>query len=303
MKLLLSSVATFAFAAFAVSGAVIAQDAAPAEAPAAASAAPGCAGNDKALGVGRTVQIDTTGGPGFGFEHYKVHDFLLDKEVVLTFDDGPQVRTTKAILDALDRHCTKATFFSIGKMAIGLPHLIREVAKRGHTVGTHTWSHANLRKKKKDAAVEEIEKGLSGVTRALGKPTASFFRFPFLGDSTETLEYLAERNLAVFSTDIDSRDYKRQSPKKLAQYIMGKLDDKGKGILLLHDIHKRTAQAVPILLDALQAGGYKVVHLTAATTAPTLAQYDKMIEKNVKGLPGAGNERPTSSVVKTVPSP
>lgn len=262
-----------------------------------------CAGNANALGVARTVQIDTTGGPGFGFEHYKVHDFLLDKEVVLTFDDGPQVKTTKAVLDALDEHCTKATFFSIGKMAVGLPHLIREVKKRGHTVGTHTWSHPSLRKKKKlEDAVTEIEKGLSGVSRALGAPTAAFFRFPFLADSPETLKHLADRNLAVFSTDIDSRDYRRQSPEKLVRYVMGRLNEKGKGIILLHDIQPRTAAAMPELLKALKAGGYKVVHMTAKDNAPTIAEYDDMIESSVKGLPGAGNKRPTSSVVKTVPS-
>lgn len=258
--------------------------------------------NPNALGISRTVQIDTTGGPGFGFEHYKVHDFLSDKEVVLTFDDGPQVNTTRAVLDALDAHCTKATFFSIGKMALGLPHLIREVAKRGHTVGTHTWSHQNLRKRKKgEAAVEEIEKGISGVSRALGKEPAAFFRFPFLQDSKETLKYLSKRNLGVFSTDIDSRDYMPQKPDRLVKYIMGKLEKQGKGILLMHDIKKITARAMPQLLDALKKNGYKIVHMTAAGSTKPIEKYSKMIEKHVRGLPTAGNARPTSSVVKTVP--
>lgn len=260
--------------------------------------------NPNALGVARTVQIDTTGGPGFGFEHYKVHDFLADKEVILTFDDGPQVRTTRAVLDALDAHCTKATFFSIGKMALGLPHIIRDVAQRGHTVGTHTWSHQDLRKRKKgEAAVAEIEKGISGVSRALGKPTAAFFRFPFLKDSKETLTYLSKRNLGVFSTDIDSRDYMPQRANRLVAYVMKKLEDKGKGIILMHDIKKVTAQAVPLLLDALKKGGYKVVHMTAAATAKPKEKYTKMIEKHVRGLPTAGNTKPTSSIVKTVPTP
>lgn len=260
--------------------------------------------NPKALGVSRTVQIDTTGGPGFGFEHYKVHDFLADKEVILTFDDGPQVHTTHAVLDALDAHCTKATFFSIGKMALGLPHILRDVAKRGHTIGTHTWSHQNLRKRKKgEAAVEEIEKGVAGVTRALGKPTAAFFRFPFLQDSKETLGYLAKRNLGVFSTDIDSRDYMPQKPDRLVTYIMNKLDKRGKGMVLMHDIKKVTAKALPKLLNALKAGGYKIVHMTAAGTTKPIEKYSKMIEKHVRGLPTAGNAKPTSSIVKTVPTP
>ena len=94
-----------------------------------ASAAPTRCPNENAIGVARTVEIDTTGGPGFGFEHYKAHDFLQQKEVVLTFDDGPQKFATEGVLAALAEHCTKATFFTIGKMALGYPEIIREVAK------------------------------------------------------------------------------------------------------------------------------------------------------------------------------
>jgi peptidoglycan/xylan/chitin deacetylase (PgdA/CDA1 family) len=137
--------------------------------PPAAAPAVSCA-NPNALGVARTVEIDTTGGPGFGFDHYKVHDFLEPKEIVLTFDDGPQEQggTTKAVLDALARHCTKATFFSIGYMALGMPQTIREVSKAGHSVGTHTWKHIDVRKFKTDKeAIEEIERGISAVRRAV----------------------------------------------------------------------------------------------------------------------------------------
>src|SRR5262249_51174697 len=77
--------------------------------------------NPNALGLARTVEIDTTGGPGFGFEQYKMHDFLLQKEVVLTFDDGPWPENTRAVLEALAQHCTKATFFPIGKHALWHP--------------------------------------------------------------------------------------------------------------------------------------------------------------------------------------
>ena len=261
-----------------------------------------CANAD-ALGVARTVEIDTTGGPGFGLDHYKAYDFLQEKEVVLTFDDGPQVNTTRAILDALDEQCTKAIFFSLGKMAIGLPEIIRDVAHRGHTVGTHTWSHADMRKKSDQDAKDEIEKGISGVRRAVGGPISPFFRFPYLRDSQATLAHLASRNIAVFSTDVDSFDFKRQTPEQLVQAIMKRLDKKGKGILLMHDIQPHTAKAMPSLLAALKAGGYKIVQMKAKDDLKTLAEYDAMIEKDVKGLPSAGSERPLSSVVRTVPSP
>ncbi len=259
--------------------------------------------NPNALGVSRTVEIDTTGGPGFGFEQYKAYDFLQDKEVVLTFDDGPQVGTTKAVLDALQTHCTKATFFSIGKMALGMPEILRDVIKRGHTVGSHTMTHANIRKmKSKEDAIEEIEKGLSAVKRAAGVPIAPFFRFPFLQDSKDALDHLASRNIAAFSMDVDSFDFKFRSAEQMVKDTMAKLDKKGKGILLMHDIQPVTAKAMPALLDALKAGGYKVVHVKPKAPAATLAEYDALIEKDVKGLPGAAADRPTSSIIKTVPN-
>ena len=260
----------------------------------------GCA-NPDALGVSRTVEIDTTGGPGFGMEHYKAYDFLQEKEVVITFDDGPQVKTTKAILDALDEQCTKAIFFSLGKMALGLPEIIRDVAHRGHTVGTHTWSHQDLRKKSDQEAKDEIEKGISGVRRAVGGPISPFFRYPYLRDSKATLAHLASRNIAMFSADLDSFDFKRQTAEKLVENIMKKLEKNGKGIILMHDIQPHTAKAMPALLAALKAGGYKVVQMKAKDDLKTLAEYDKMIEKDVKGLPAVGSERPMSSVVRTVP--
>ena len=257
--------------------------------------------NPDALGVSRTVEIDTTGGPGFGFEHYKAYDFLQDKEVVLTFDDGPQVRTTTAILDALDKECTKAVFFSLGRMAIGLPEILRDVARRGHTIGTHTWSHKDIRKVSDQEGKDEIEKGISAVVRAAGAPVAPFFRYPYLRDSEASMAHLAGRNIAVFSTDVDSFDFRRQTPDRLVKTTMDRLNKRGKGILLMHDIQPRTAEAMPALLKALKAGGYKIVHMTAKDNQKTLAEYDALIEKDVKGLPAVGAERPLSSVVRTVP--
>ena len=274
--------------------------AAPASA-APAAAAGGC-GSPGAIGVSRTVEIDTKGGPGFGFEHYKAYDFLQAKEVVLTFDDGPQKFSTEMVLQALAEHCTKAIFFSIGKMALGYPEIIREVAKAGHTIGTHTWSHQSARKLKTfEEAKDEIERGASGVKRALGGAgVAPFFRFPALEDTPETLKYLADRNIAIWSTDIDSFDFKPQLPEHLVKSVMAKLEKRGKGIILMHDIHKTTAKAVPLLLAELKANGYKIVHVKAKSELQTLAEYDAAIDKNAKGLPAAGTERPASSVFHTI---
>jgi peptidoglycan/xylan/chitin deacetylase (PgdA/CDA1 family) len=252
------------------------------------------------LGVARTVEIDTTGGPGFGFEHYKVYDFLRLREVVLTFDDGPQVGFTHAILDALAAQCTKATFFSIGKMAAGMPEIIRDVAKAGHTIGTHTWSHADLSKaKSEDDWKDEIEKGFSAVKRAVGAPIAPFFRYPVLKDTKDTLQYLGGRNIAVFSVDLDTFDYKFRNPDQFVKQAIDRLERKGKGIILMHDVQPVTAKALPRLLAEIKAKGFKVVHLKPKAEVKTLAQYDAVIEKDMKGM-AAGHERPMSSVVRTI---
>jgi hypothetical protein len=95
-----------------------------------------------------------------------------------------------------------------------------------------------------------------------------------------------------------------QKPEALVASIMKKLEKRGKGILLMHDIQPRTAQAIGPLLDELKAKGYKIVHMKAKDELKSLAEYDAMIEKEAqaKGLAPAGTERPTSSVVRTVPS-
>jgi peptidoglycan/xylan/chitin deacetylase (PgdA/CDA1 family) len=257
--------------------------------------------NPDALGVGRVVAIDTTGGPGFGFEHFKQFDFLTDKEVVLTFDDGPWPNNTPAVLKALDDECTKALFFAVGKHATYHPEILRQVLAAGHTVGTHTWSHANLNGKKmtEQQAKDEVEKGFSAVRFALGTNPAPFFRFPQLQHNPAIVSYFGTRNVAMFSCDLDSFDFKKDStPDKIVNTVMTKLDKLGKGIILMHDFQKNTAEALPTLLRRLKAGGYKVVQMKAKTPLQTLPEYDEVLFKDMK-LPTASS-RPISSVVQTV---
>lgn len=265
--------------------------------PAAAQGSGSCA-NPNALGLARTVEVDTTNGPGFGFEQYKAYDFLVLKEVVLTFDDGPWPVNTRAVLDALAHHCTKATFFPIGKHALWHPEILKEVAAAGHTIGSHTWSHANLGRVKGEKATEEIEKGISAVKLALGTAPSPFFRFPFLQDPKEQLAYLGTRNIAIFSHDVDSFDFKMRKPEDVVKSVLTKIERKGKGIILLHDFQQATAKALPTLLDELKAKGYKVVHMTAKAPVVTLEKWDEAAKSEIKGVVGGG--RPTSSVVRTI---
>lgn len=266
---------------------------------AAPAAAQTCPGNPNALGVSRTVEIDTANGPGFGFEHFNAHDFLQKGEVVLTFDDGPWPTTTPAVLDALAQHCVKATFFPIGKHSMWHPEVLRRVADAGHSIGSHTFSHLDLSKLNEQQGKDEIEKGFSAVHRALGKSTSPFFRFPSLKHPPEMVKYLGSRNVGIFSTDLDSFDFTMRKPEKVVQSVMAKLAKKGKGIILMHDFQPATAKALPDLLAQLKANGYKVVHMKAKESVKTLPDYDDLILSEVKG-PVTLDKRPTSSVVKTI---
>ena len=275
-----------------------AQSPTPAAPPPAPSKA-ACA-NPGAIGVSRVVAIDTTGGPGFGFEHFKQLDFLRDKEVVLTFDDGPWPVNTPSVLKTLDEECTKAIFFPIGKHATYFPEILKQVAERGHTIGSHTWSHANLNNKKlsDDQQKEEIEKGFSAVSWALGTPPSPFFRLPALQHPPAMVTYLGERNVAIWSCDLDSFDFKASTPQKVVDTVMTKLDKFGKGIVLMHDFQKHTAEALPELMKRLKAGGYKIVQVKAKAPVQTIAQYDEEVVKSLK-LPTVSS-RPMSSVVETI---
>ena len=267
--------------------------------PAPAPAKAACA-NPNALGIGRTVEIDTTGGPGFGFEHFKQLDFLRDHEVVLTFDDGPWPVNTPSVLKTLADECTTGVFFPIGKHATYYPEILKQVAAAGHTVGSHTWSHANLNNKKLNGEQrkEEIEKGFSAVKWALGGSPAPFFRFPALQHPPEMVTYLGSRNVAIFSCDLDSFDFKASKPQTVIDSVMRKVDKLGKGIVLMHDFQKHTAEALPELLHKLKAGGYKVVKMIPKAPVETIAQYDAEVLKDAK-LPTV-TSRPVSSVVQTI---
>jgi peptidoglycan/xylan/chitin deacetylase (PgdA/CDA1 family) len=267
--------------------------------PAAPVPAKSTCANADALGVSRVVVVDTTGGPGFGFQQFKQLDFLTDKEVVLTFDDGPWP-TTPSVLKTLAEECTKAVFFPIGKHSTYHPEILKQVAAAGHTVGAHTWSHAHLDSKKLSEAQvkEEIEKGFSAIKLALGANPAPFFRFPALQHNPTSVDYLGSRNIAMFSCDIDSFDYKSKDAAQIINTVMTKLDKQGKGIILMHDLQKHTAEALPTLLRRLKAGGYKVVQMKAKESLETLAEYDAGLIKDMK-LPAVAS-RPVGSVVQTV---
>jgi len=255
--------------------------------------------NPTALGVERVVAIDTTGGPGFGFQNFKAYDFLRDHEVVLTFDDGPWPGNTERVLKALADQCTHAIFFPIGEHAGWHPEILKEVIAAGHTVGSHTWSHKDLTKLSFDDAKAEIEKGIAAVSIAAGnKPIVPFFRFPALRNPPEIVKYLGTRNIAIFSTDWDSFDFKIRHPDQVIKSVMSKLEKHGKGIILMHDFQHATSEAVPDILKQLKAKGFKIVRVVAKASIEPLPEYKEIVLKEMGG--GLDEARPMSSVIQTI---
>jgi peptidoglycan/xylan/chitin deacetylase (PgdA/CDA1 family) len=240
-----------------------------------------CAGGADKLGMVRTFTVNAAGGAPLGAQ-YRNQAYVSDGEVVLTFDDGPSRAYTRPILDALAAQCTKATFFMVGRMALADPEMVREVQRRGHSVATHTWSHANLQQLPDEKAEAEIELGLSMVQRALGKPVAPLFRFPYLRDTPFTLDHLRTRQLATIGIDIDSRDFETRDAETVYERVIHDLAAKRKGIILFHDIHASTARALPRILAELKARGFRVVHLAAKTGVETMVEYDAMAEQEIE---------------------
>jgi peptidoglycan/xylan/chitin deacetylase (PgdA/CDA1 family) len=206
------------------------------------------------------------------------------------------------VLKALADQCVRATFFPIGLHSTYYPEILKQVAAAGHTIGSHTWSHQDLQKLVTKKGVEdaktEIEMGLSAVKMAVGGPVAPFFRFPALRHPPELVSYLGDRNIAIFSADFDSFDFKIHKPELVVKSVMDKLAKNGKGIILMHDFQKHTAEALPTLLRRLKAGGYKVVQMKAKAPLQTLPEYDDALAKEMK-LPVA-SARAVGSVVQTV---
>src|SRR5215472_8810041 len=243
-------------------------------APAAAQNRPGqsdtCPGHPDALGTSRMLALDPAQFPRVGRMQYPDTLPLKDKEVVLTFDDGPLPPHSSQILDILRAQCVKATYFLVGEMARAFPEMVRRIYEEGHTIGTHSEDHPTrfgqlpVRKMR-----QEIDWGISDVSAALGDPKylAPFFRIPGLARSDLLESELAARGLIVFSSDTVADDWHRRiSAKRIIAAAIQRLEAHGKGILLLHDIHPATVAALPGLLKELKDKGFHIVQLVPAAS-------------------------------------
>jgi len=228
----------------------------------AALAAPDCS-NPQLLGTSRTITVRPTDFPRIGTEQYAESLRLKNREVVLTFDDGPVHGHSAKVLDALAAECVKATFFMLGINVAEAPSLVRRAFEEGHSIGTHTFSHLHLDEASLEKAKQDIELGIEAVTEALGKgrSPAPFFRAPYLGITKDLEKFLYARGLMVWDIDVDSLDWSVDAPEKVIENTLAVLEKKGKGILLMHDIKSQTARAMPVLLSELKRRGFRIVHV------------------------------------------
>jgi peptidoglycan-N-acetylglucosamine deacetylase len=229
--------------------------------------------NPDAIGTSRTMTVNPVDFPLVGKLQYIETLRLRDREIVLTFDDGPVEDGTDTILDELARQCVKATFFMIGVNAVEFPALAKRVYDEGHTVGFHTFSHPDVESVSHETAKADINKGISAVRDALGegRHAAPFYRPPYLSMTRELERYLNSRGLMVWSIDADSEDWTSSSEAGLLKRTLERLESAGKGILLLHDIQPVTARVLPRLLAELKKRNFRIVHVTPAPENRSLA--------------------------------
>jgi peptidoglycan-N-acetylglucosamine deacetylase len=231
---------------------------------------PHCPGNKEALGTARVVEVAP--GKAYGSMQRFARLDLAPGELVFTFDDGPLPPVTQRVLAVLDKHCVRATFFSVGKMASAYPDVIRLVQSRGHVVGNHTWNHAILSRQGHDTATDYIEKGKVAIDRVLSATPhswlpgakagiAPFFRFPGLGHNRKLIGHVTANGMSIFSCDICIDDWKSYTDETLLKLALKEIEAHGRGIVLLHDIQRRTARILPALFEALAKKGYRAVHM------------------------------------------
>ena len=213
-----------------------------------------------ALGTSRVLTLPRAAG-AWGTAQHAPLPGLAPKEVVLTFDDGPRPESTPLVLKALAEQCVQATFFMNGEPMARHPELARQVRDAGHSVGMHGYRHDNFAQLPADAQGRDLKAMISTYVEVLGTPPPAY-RFPFLAESPVLMTALERLGITVLSVDAGAEDWlPDQTPQMLADKLLGQLAKPGGGILLLHDAQDQTARALPHLLGALKAHGYRVVGL------------------------------------------
>jgi peptidoglycan/xylan/chitin deacetylase (PgdA/CDA1 family) len=220
--------------------------------------------------------------PGHG-PHTRFRPASRPRELLLSFDDGPDLRGTPLVLDELDRRGLKAIFFVTGWRFSGQKpediakrDLLRKIAAHGHLVANHTLSHHNLCRNPRETAVQ-IDGNTEIITRATGvRPL--LFRAPYGAFCPSLGAALNARELPDIGWNLDPQDWKHPSEESVYQYLVGKMGKlEGRGILLMHDTHMASVQALPRFLDWLARQNKRAVSEGRAPV--TIADYSELLPR------------------------
>jgi peptidoglycan-N-acetylglucosamine deacetylase len=177
--------------------------------------------------------------------------------IAMTFDDGPSPETTPRLLDILKQRNIKATFFMIGQNAQANPTIVQRILAEGHEIGNHSWTHPQLSKLSDDRVTEEITKTQNAIKNACGY-TPVLLRPPYGAITARQKDWIEKQfGLSVIIWSVDPFDWKRPGASVIEQRILA--GARPGAIVLSHDIHKQTVDAMPATLDALAAKGFKFV--------------------------------------------
>jgi len=177
--------------------------------------------------------------------------------IALTFDDGPSATLTPKLLDLLAAHQMKATFFVVGQNAADNPAILKRALREGHEIANHSWSHPNLGKMSDDAVRRELRKTDDAIFAAIGKrPT--FLRPPYGSITPRQKRWINEEfGYRIIIWDVDPLDWKKPGPSVVCSRILK--ETRPGSIVLAHDIHPATLEAMPATFDQLSAKGFKSV--------------------------------------------
>ena len=180
--------------------------------------------------------------------------------IALTFDDGPNPTLTPKLLDLLAARHLKATFFVVGQNAADHPDILKRAVREGHEIANHSWSHPNLGKMSDEAVRREIQKTDDAITAAIGKrPT--LLRPPYGSITARQKKWIHEEfGYRIIIWDVDPLDWKRPGPSVVTARILK--ETKAGSIVLAHDIHPPTIEAMPKTFDQLMEKGFKSVTVT-----------------------------------------
>jgi peptidoglycan/xylan/chitin deacetylase (PgdA/CDA1 family) len=222
--------------------------------------------------------------------------------IALTFDDGPNATLTPKLLDLLAARHLKATFFVVGQNAADHPDILKRAVREGHEIANHSWSHPNLGKMSDDAVRRELQKTDDAIAAAIGKrPT--LMRPPYGSITAHQKRWIHEEfGYRIIIWDVDPLDWKRPGPSVVTSRILK--ETHAGSIVLAHDIHPPTIEAMPATFEQLQKKGFKSVTVTEllsmATPVPPKASPSATVVP--RALPATtATPVSTPSVTTTIP--